>query len=269
MIYRRQIKINNMKNLRNLTNAVLALTMAGTMFLSSCKKDDDDAPAKLTEEQIETYSENATEISTQMMSSASSFLAKAVEQGYGDVELPDYGKKKSGLANDYSWSGPDSKGWYTRYYDSYGYKYTEKVRSVKDTVKHVLTIEYSGGDGTYKYETSTQYIKYTKNGKALYKGYTKWDMYSSGYNDISRAEWEMRFNDWNPQTGAGTYQWFWGVSQNSGGETISFHKYLDIQATEKSTNLLHVRVKIYDDKGAEVWDFEYDTTFEPVDMSDL
>lgn len=246
---------------------VLAIfAIAGILVLGSCKKDDkDNEPEKLTEEQIEKYVDISNEISTQMQSSALSYVNKAFENGFTG-ELPDMGSKKSGSAidaNDYNWLGPDAQGWYYRTWEGL-YRITEKVRTRKDTVDHVYIME---ADGEYKYEYKTQHIKYTKNNKELYKGYTQIDVHSFGYNNISTTYWKMEFKDWDPNTGAGIFDWYWGVPTNSGGDTVPTHRYFHIEATPTTNNWLHVRVIIYDDKGAEVWDFEYDTPFEPVDLS--
>lgn len=241
------------------------LTLASILILGSCKKDDTDIQTeKLTEDQIDNYVDISTTISAQMKISAMSFYSKALEKGFSG-QIPGMGGTKSGLelsGNDFSWRGPDAQGWYYRTWDGL-YKFTEKLRTRKDTVEHVYLTD---GGSEYRHEVTTLHIRYTRNNKELIKGYTKIDTRSFGYNNISRTNWKMDFKDWDPKTGAGIFNWYWGVSVNKGGNTVPDHKYLHIEATPTTNNWLHVRVIIYDDSGHEVWDFEYDTPFEPVDL---
>jgi hypothetical protein len=242
------------------------LALACMIILGSCKKDDkDNQPKQLTEEQMNEYATVSLQISTQMQASIATYLSKAFEMGFTG-ELPSLDGKKSGSAiavNDYNWLGPDAQGWHYRTWE-YLYKYTEKLRTRGDTVEHVYITE---ADGEYKFEYATQHIKYKKNNKEFYKGYTQIDINSFGYNDISRTFWRMDFKDWDISNGAGIFDWYWGVPSNLGGNTVRTHKYLHIEATPAANNWLHVRVIIYDEDGSEVWDFEYDTPFEPVDLS--
>lgn len=242
------------------------LVLAGILFGVSCKKDDkDNQPEKLTEEQLEHLSEVSNEISAGMQTAALSFYSKALEYGFTG-EIPGMGGKKSGTSittSDFDWHGPDAQGWYYRSWE-YLYKYTEKLRERNDTIEHIYTLEAT--DGSYKHETETKHIKYIKNDKELYKGYTRIDVNSFGYNNISTTLWKMEFKDWDPTTGAGIFDWYWGVPSNLGGNTVRTHKYLHIEATPTTNNWLHVRVIIYDESGNEAWDYEYDTPFEPVDI---
>lgn len=262
------------KKLKKLTNAILAILVTGSLLLTSCKKDDkDNAPVKLTEEQIEACVEEASTISTELQSIMTLSLSEAAEAGYDTDEVPDVSMKKSGSASnelaygDYTWSGPDAQGWYTRSTTGV-YKYSEKVR-YRDTIDYILTIEYSSADGSYKNETTTKYIKYTKNGKTLYKGFSRWEVHASGYNDMSRFEWKITFEDWNPLSGAGVFDWFWGVSENSGGDVIPMYRFEHMETTEAQDGWLNVRTIWYDEDGSEIWDFEYETPWEPVVMPDV
>ncbi len=260
-----------MKNLKKLTNAIMAFALLSVFILSSCKKDDkENVPAKMNEEQIEACVDGAEIVTEQMQSMMLLSLSAAADSGYDTGEVPDLGKKKSGLVSNlgnYTWSGPDAQGWYTRSMDGV-YKYSEKVR-YRDTIDYIMTIEYSGADGSYKNQTTTKYIKYTKNGKELYKGFSRWTVNASGYNDISRFEWRIDFVDWNPRTNAGTYDWYWGVSENSGGETIPLYRYEHLIATDTTNSWLHVKTTWYDEDGSEIWEFEYDTPWEPVIMPEI
>ncbi len=243
------------------------LTLISMLILGSCKKDDADVQTeKLTEDQINDYAEISTTILAQMQVAAISFYSKALEKGFSG-EIPGMGGKKSGLESlysDMSWRGPDAQGWYYRSWDGI-FKYTEKLRTRKDTVEHVYITD---GGSEYKNEVTTLHVRYTQNNKVLYKGYTRIDENSFGYNNISRTNWKMEFKDWDPKTGAGVFDWYWGVSSNSGGNTVPNHKYLHIEATPTSNNWLHVKVIIFDDSGKEIWNSEYDTPFEPVDIPD-
>ena len=78
------------------------------------------------------------------------------------------------------------------------YEYYEKLR-IGDTIEHILSISYSGGDGSYENKTTTKYIKKEKNGKTMYDGYSIWEIHTSGYNEISRFEWRINFMDWVPE----------------------------------------------------------------------
>lgn len=262
------------KQVEKLTLAILAILVTGALLVSSCKKDDkDDAPEKLTEEQIEACIDEATTISTELQGIMTLSLSEATEAGYESGEVPDITMKKSGAVSnhpmngDYSWSGPDAQGWYTRSTTGV-YKYSEKVR-YRDTIDYVLTIEYNSAEGSYKNETTTKYIKYTKNGKALYKGFSRWDVHSSGYSDMSRFEWKITFEDWNPLSGTGVFEWFWGVSENNGGDVIPLYRFEHMETTEGQNGWIHVRTIWYDEDGSEIWDYAYDTPWEPIVMPDV
>lgn len=265
-----------MKTFRNLTNVLLAFVMGGILLFSSCKKEDkDNAPAKLSEDQINACVEAATTISTELQNSIMNLWSEALQKGFEGGEVPDLntdqksGRIMTGYSGDYSWSGPDKQGWYTRHSTyGYGYDYTEKLRVTSDTVIHILTISYDGADAQVKNETTTKYFKYTKNNKVMYKGYSFWDWDVSGYGDNSRVQWKITFNDWNPDTGAGVYEWWIGVPENSGGDTYPLYRYLYMSATESANKMLHVLTKWFDEHGSTVWEWEYDTTYEPVDMPD-
>lgn len=258
-----------MKTLSLGIKTVGILALACILLFGSCKKDDKDNTPKLSAEQIEDYVSISNKISSQMQTSAMNYMSKAFENGFtGD--LPDFGSKKSGkevvTTNTNDWRGPDAQGWYYWTGDVYGTKYTEKVRSRNDTIEHIHLLEYNGADAQTKFEVYTKHIRYIKNKKEYFKGFTKVEDYSSGYSNISRTSWKMTFEDYDPTTGAGVFDWYWGVSQNSGGNTVSMHRFLHIEAVPTTNNWLHVRVIIYDDRGVKVWDFEYDTPFEPVDL---
>lgn len=262
-----------MKTLRHLTNMLPVFAMAGALLFSSCKKDDKDNGPKLTEDQINACAEAATTISTELYSAVTTLQAEALQEGFEGGDIPDINSvKKSGplmtnYSGDYSWTGPDGQGWYTRHYTyGYGYDYSEKLRITNDTVIHILTVSYDGADAQVKNETTTKFFKYTKNNKVVYKGYSFWDYDVSGYSNNARVQWKITFNDWNPQTGAGVYEWWLGVPENSGGDTFPLYRYLYMSATESTNNMLHVITKWYDDHGTKVWEWEYDTTYEPVDM---
>ena len=256
------------------TNFICIAAAILLFVASSCKKEKKES-AKLTEDQISTLVDCASTISTEVQSFMFSSLQVAADSGYNTGSAPDLPdvafsnenpvrlKSTSALNTQSGWTGPDARGWYTMYYDVYGYKYTEKLR-YRDTIDYIISYGYSGGEGSYSSVTTTKFIKYEKNNKTLYKGFSEWEVKASGYNEISDVRWRIEFTDWNPETNAGNYDWFWGVSENNGGNTVPYHRYLNVIATEKNDDLLHVKVTWWDDNSAKVGEFEYDTYCVPV-----
>lgn len=241
-----------------------------TSFQTSCKKDKD--TIVVTPEMLNNASSAGTVISTAQHTFMMNSAIVAADSGY-NINFPTDGKKSVPVknltaANDYDWIGPDINGWYTRSWSSV-YDYTEKVK-FGDTIIHILSFSYHGGEGSYENTTTTRFIKGEKNGKTVYTGESVWDVHASGYNDISHFMWEIKFKDWNPETSAGTYDWYWEVSENNGGETIPYHRCEHLEATETGTEgWLHCHVICYDDDGSETWDFEYDTPWIPVQMPEI
>jgi len=248
----------------NIKNLLLCMVLI--LAIVSCKKDE----PKVSEEDLNVTVDAATSISTGVQSFALSAMSEAAENGF-EGSVPSVSDSKKGEPSkygyDYSWSGPNADGWYTRSMSGV-YDYSEKVR-FRDTIDYVMSISYSGADGSYENTTTTRFIKYNKNGKELYKGFSKWEMHTSGYSDMSRVEWKITFDDWNADSGAGIYDWYWGVSENSGGETVPFHRFEHLVATETSNDWLHCRVIFYDEGNIKIWDFEYDTPWAPVIMPEL
>jgi hypothetical protein len=120
-----------------------------------------------------------------------------------------------------------------------------------------MDISYSGSEGSYDNKTTTRYIKKITNKKTLYDGYSIWDMQNSGYSQISHWDWRIYFTDWNPASSAGIYDWYWGVYENNGGNTVPYHRFSHLEATETTpTGWLHCLSIFYDNSGAEVWRFE-------------
>lgn len=252
---------------RSMLNLLVILVIAS--FQMSCKKDKDPV---VTPETLNAASSAGTTISTAQQSFLMSSIIVAADSGY-NVNYPTDGKKSKPIKNlfateTYDWLGPDINGWYSRSWSSI-YDYEEKVK-FGDTIIHIMSYSYHGGDGSYENTTTTRFIKGEKNGKTVYSGESVWDVHASSYTDISRYKWEIKFEDWDPETSAGTYDWYWELSENSGGETIPYHRCEHLEATETGTEgWLHCHVIWYDDDGSETWDFEYDTPWVPVDMPEI
>ena len=69
------------------------------------------------------------------------------------------------------------------------------------------------------------------------------------------------------RSNAGTFDWYWGLYENSGGNTIPYHRCEHMVVTETTPDgWLHCVVIFYDDNGVETWNFEYDTPWNPVDI---
>ncbi len=258
-----------MKNLYLLGFLALFLTFF------SCKKDDKTNSSNTTNnETLDAAASNGMTISTQMQSFVLSSIAVAADSGYF-FEFPQDTsghmlKSASGINDDGGWMGPDAQGWYTRYITGGMYDYYEKLRKTADTIEYMMEISYDGGDGSYSSTTNTKYYRKVKDGKTLYDGYSNWEVKNNGYNLISDWEWQINFTDWNPATSAGIYDWYWGVSENSGGNTVPYHRFMHMAATETTPDgWLQCHVIFYDDSGSEVWDFEYDTPWVPVEMPEI
>ncbi len=80
----------------------------------------------------------------------------------------------------------------------------------------------------------------------------------------------IEFTDWNPATNAGTYDWFWEVSINLGGDTVPYHRLAHLIATETTTKgWLRVRVTFYNEMNCVLYEFDYETPWILVIMPDI
>lgn len=246
------------------------------LLLTACKKEKNEPETDfkiLTEDEIEDITYSAQELSTAIQNQMFTFLSVAMDSGYY-VEYPemDAKKKASNLKstqdqNPDGWRGPDANGWYINSGSYGGFDYIYRVRCNDSIVDYEYTVSYDGGDGSFKNETKVRYEKYEVLGKVLYKGYWDWKISTFSDLDISDVHWQMKFNRWNPRTGAGDYDWYWGATSHGGG-SVPFHRYLNIMATETYDDMLNVRVKLYD-KNQVVWSFEYTTETSPAEMPDF
>jgi hypothetical protein len=241
------------------------------LVLFSCKKKEAQTTSTATSATLNAAAAGGLIVSTHMQSFVMSSIGVAADSGHvffypsGDTSKI----KSASTAEGNDWIGPDANGWYTR--SNYGglYDYTERLH-LGDTIDYTMDISSHNTEGSYESKTTARYIKETKQGKTLYNGYSTWDEQHTGFNEISHIEWNIAFKDWNPSTSAGTYDWFWGVSENSGGNTVPYHCFLHIEATESTTTgWLHCMVIFYDNSGHETWRFEYDTPWIPVQMPQI
>jgi hypothetical protein len=270
------------------TKLFIALFIVGSFaVIISCKKEkkEDNSAQVLTKDQLNDVSENTQQLFTNIEGFMFNSLSKALEAGYAGemppqsassakAEMSEFLKFKN-AKGDGDWFGPDADGWYIRSWEGI-YKYTEKVRCKDTVLTSIYIIEYSGGDGSYSNVWENQYVKYKDkvSKKVLYKGYSDWKISSFGDNDISDVQWRFEFEDWNPETGAGVYDWYWGA-QSLGGGYEPYHRILNIIATEKGIGifntddyLLHVKITWYDGN-EELWEYEYDTEWSPVEMPEM
>jgi hypothetical protein len=265
------------------TRFLLGLLILGIVMTMSCRKEtkkptSDIAPAKLDE-----VSTKSSAVFSDIQSFMFNALSVAADSGIFINQPPTTSAKtellkafstKSATGGTGDWYGPDHDGWYIKSWKSLGYTYTYKIRCKDTTMTNITSIEYSGGDGSYSNVYTTQYTRYMKNKVYLWKGYADWKISSFGDNDISDVTWRFEFNDWNPKTGAGVYDWFWGAHSLGGGD-VPYGRFLNIIATDggsslfpSTNNLLHVKVTWYDGI-VEVGSFDYDTTWTPVEMPEV
>jgi hypothetical protein len=241
------------------------------LILFSCKKKETQNQSSVSTVTLNAAASGGTVISSKMQSFMMSTITVAADSGHVFFfPNSDSSKLKSGKAiNDYNWTGPDANGWYSCYYTGGLYNYSERLH-MGDTIDYIIEISYNGADGSFDNKTTTRYIKETNNGKTTYNGYSIWDMQNSGYNEMSQWEWNIYFTDWDPSSSAGNYDWYWGVSENSGGNTIPYHRFASLTATETTpTGWLHCLSIFYDNGGVETWRFEYDTPWVPVQMPQI
>ena len=245
-------------------------------LISSCKKDKDDeinGYAILSEEDIEEISDGATNLTSLVQDEMFSYVAIAADSGLF-ITYPDMSSKKStgnpnevkNAADNGDWTGPDANGWYIRRWEGV-YVYTEKVRCCDTAVEYEFIISYDGADGSYESINKILYSRYTENDKVLYKGYWDWSISNSGYNDISTVHWQMAFDDWDPLSGAGVFDWYWGATSD-GGDDVPFYRYLNVTVLDIGNELLNVKITMYDGN-VEIWSFDYDTPWDPVEMPEL
>jgi hypothetical protein len=259
------------------TKLLFILLILSVVLTTSCKKDK--APqGSMTSAVLNDVSSKTPAVFSKIDEFMSEALSKAASSGYYIGQPSSSSKtslsqvisiKKSGGDG---WFGPDGDGWYIKTWKSLGYTYTDKIRCKDTTLTEILSIEYHGGDADYSNVYETQFTKYTKNKVVLWKGYADWKISTFGDNNISDVNWRFEFTDWNPQTGAGAYDWYWGA-HSLGGDYVPYHRFLNIIATSNSMfqtngNTLHVKITWYDGS-VEVGSFEYDTTWEPVEMPDM
>jgi hypothetical protein len=255
----------------NKRNALALISALLVLVITSCSKDDDGSSSKLTSEEITSYSAAATVIYTDMQMFMSSSLYVAADSGYS-FTMPEIDTKSAKAAlksksSTPSWIGPDANGWYYWTYNTDIYDYSQKLRKRGDTVDYVYSIK---GGSEYSYVTTVQYVPYIKNDKKLFKGFSKIEVNTFGYSNISSTKWEMDFQDWNPETYAGIFDWYYGVSVNSGGETVPYHKIENLIAVEspRSEGWLDCHITIYAENSQKVCEFDYSIPWEPVDMPD-
>ena len=254
-----------------------AIVYLGILIAISCEKDKTiESKAELTPQVLEDVSDKTTEIFGDLQTFMFDALTKAIESG-GIITTPpsqSYVQEKffrtlnlKSTNDDFDWYGPDASGWYYKTWVSLGYTYTEKIRCQDTVLTHIYSIEYSGGDGSFSSVYETQYAKYKRGNVTLWKGYSDWKENTFGDNNISDVQWRFEFNDWNPQTGAGIYDWYWGAN-SLGGNYEPYRRFLNVIALEKGSDLLHIKVTWYDGS-VEVGSYEYDTYWEPVDMPEM
>jgi hypothetical protein len=248
------------------------------LFLAfSCKKEketDQESDYKiLTEEDIYDIASGASDLAYEIQDRMFSFVDVAADSGIY-IEYPQMPEEKSaiwqkstGNINADGWTGPDANGWYTYTWEYEGlYDYTEKVRCNDTIVEYEYKISYHGGDGSYDNTTRILYRKYEENGKELYRGYWDWTLSTFGDLDISNVHWQMTFEDWDPTSGAGIFDWYWGATSN--GNTVPYYRYLNVSATDAGDEWLNIRITFYDGS-TPIWSFEYTSPWEPVEMPDL
>jgi len=240
------------------------------LILFSCKKKETQNVSTVSTETLNAAAAGGTVVSTQMQTFMLSAISVAADSGHS-FYFPngDSSKLKSGSAINDNWIGPDANGWYTFSYTSGIYTYYERLH-MGDTIEYIMEISYSGSEGSYDSKTTTEYIKQTVNGKTTYNGSSIWNVQNSGYSEISNWEWRIYFTNWDPSSSAGTYDWYWGLYANNGGNTVPYHRFAHMVATETTpTGWLQCLVIFYDNGGNEVWRFEYVTPWVPVTMPQI
>jgi hypothetical protein len=251
---------------------------------SSCKKESKtDGPA-ITADKLNEYTASAQPVATEIQDFVLNQMVIAIDSGMNITSPPSTSRKsaKAVIHNYYSsktnkgtkdWSGfPDADGWYTETYTSLGYTITESWKYEDSTVYYKYDVEYHGGDGDYSNVWLTQYTQVHKNHKILYQGDSDWKIHTFGDNDISDLEYDFKFMDWEPATGAGDYDWYWGAT-SLGGDPVPYHRFLSIVATDipySDPPMLHEKITWYDDGGAiELGSWEFDTYAVSVDMPEI
>ena len=239
--------------------------------ISGCGLPTNPPPQRLTED-IATQTEINTAVFTEVpLLFTGAFLSKP-----GDVtlEMPDepanslsisgINLQTKGRGGD--WLGPDSQGWYTKSIKlPNGYWYTEKYRYIpsENAIEYETSFTYNGGDASFSYETKSRSVE---NDEGLLDGYYIMETKANGYESISNVKWEYDYADYDRQTGAGQFEWWFGAS-SSGADDTAFHRFMRLVSTVKSEDLLHVHVYYYDEGGANtIADWEYDCTytFDPI-----
>ncbi|MBN2159391.1 MAG: hypothetical protein JW807_08335 [Spirochaetes bacterium] len=153
-----------------------------------------------------------------------------------------------------TWHGPDLEGWWTNHYvNVLGYSMTLKIRRdvPANAFEYQLTITYKDIVTDFSYQDHL-YIARDDNG--LLNGYYYMNEKNSEASiPVQELDWKFDFANWNPATGAGTFNWEWDVDVFS-GTVVDYHQSLDIVATAVGPTTLHTDVTVYAASGITVMD---------------
>ena len=166
------------------------------------------------------------------------------------------------------WHGPDLEGWWTNHYvDVLGYSMTLKIRRdfPANAFEYQLTITYKDMVTDFSYNDHL-YIAMGENG--LVSGYYYMNEKNSEFDvPVQEVDWKFDFSDWNPVTGAGTFNWEWDVNVFS-GTVVDYHQTLDIVATAVGPTTLHTDVTVYAANGITILDtFAFELPIVSVNIS--
>ncbi|MBN1495365.1 MAG: hypothetical protein JXA07_01260 [Spirochaetes bacterium] len=168
------------------------------------------------------------------------------------------------------WHGPDLEGWWTNHYvDVLGYSMTLKIRRdyPANAFEYQLTITYKDMVTDFSYNDHL-YIAMGENG--LVSGYYYMNEQNSEASvPVQEVNWKFDFSDWNPVTGAGTFNFEWDVDVFS-GTVVDYHQSLDIVATAIGPTTLHSDVTVYAANGITVLDtFTFELPIVSVEISPI
>ncbi|NJK84929.1 MAG: hypothetical protein HC906_02070 [Bacteroidales bacterium] len=239
------------------------LVLISLLIILSCTKEEHKkrpSDEKLTENELTQISQAGNLIFISIQDILFSVKSEASKIGYY-LYPPDMIMKKStkdfiSIPQEGEWVGPDADGLYLKIWDSYGLRHTEKIQ-YSDTIKYEYLVEESADYNA----SNLQEISFIRDENGSFSGTFLW-VISSDYYGILNNEWMVTFNQWNPASGAGSFDWYWRYGY---WEEVLKH-YIHISASVVS-NELFISASQNNEYG--IWNFDYHSPLYSVTIPEL
>jgi len=185
-----------------------------------------------------------------------------------NIPAPKIPNSQSSNLYEGTWSGPELGGWYTSHIIQVnGYSQTLKIRKLAliNAFEYQLTVKYDGVVTDFSYQ---DHLYIAKDAQGLISGYYYMNEKNSEVSiPVQEVDWKFNFSNWDPTSGAGTFNWAWGVDVFS-GSVVDYHQSLKIVSTVTGLSTLHTDVTWYDENGTTVLGtFGYDSSIVSANIS--